>query len=182
MDVAALFWHGPMRVEASGALCQPGAIQSRALRLCRTAGSWLLRKTRSWRYWSLTADLAGRTLRPRQTFEIKYDTLAVSADGTIVDFGFEVRGKSPLRFDLRALKLSRDPPADHQTIRAKQAGLAVEGWRDGLSPTLDGKPIKLEQYETIAKLGSPSGRGSICAWSRLVPASHRREGSAALAT
>jgi hypothetical protein len=56
--------------------------------------------------------------------------LAVSADGTIVDFGFEQWGKSPLRFDLRALKLSRDPPADHQTIVPKQAGLAVENWND----------------------------------------------------
>ena len=47
MDVANLFWRGPMRVEASGAFCQPEAIQSRALRLCRTVGSWLRRKTRS---------------------------------------------------------------------------------------------------------------------------------------
>jgi WD40 repeat protein len=73
--------------------------------------------------------------------------LAVSADGTIVDFGFEPFGASPLRFDTRALKLSRDPPPDHQTIRAKQAGLAIKGWNNGLSPTIDGKPIKLAQYE-----------------------------------
>jgi hypothetical protein len=86
----------------------------------------------------------------------------VSADGTIVDFGFEVWGKSPLRFDLRALKLSRrfdlralkhsrNPPANHQTIPAKQTGLAVEGWR-GFSPTLDGKPINLEQHEISRSL------------------------------
>src|SRR4029077_8927963 len=61
---------------------------------------------------------------PKADFRNQRDILAVSADGTIVDFGFEVRGKSPLRFDLRALKLSRAPPADHQTIRAKQGGLA----------------------------------------------------------
>jgi WD40 repeat protein len=79
-------------------------------------------------------------------------TLAVSADGTIVDFGFEQWGKSPLRFDLRALKLSRDPSADHQTTVAKQAGLVVEGWRNGLSPTLDGKPIQLEPYEMSRSL------------------------------
>jgi WD40 repeat protein len=47
MMATALFWHGPMRVEASGALCQPDTIQSLDLRLWRTAGSWLLRKTRS---------------------------------------------------------------------------------------------------------------------------------------
>jgi hypothetical protein len=82
----------------------------------------------------------------------QFDKLAVSADGTIVDFGFEQGGKSPLRFDLRALKLSRDPPSDHQTIPAKQAGLAVEGWKSGRSPTLDRKSIKLDQFETSRSL------------------------------
>jgi hypothetical protein len=89
----------------------------------------------------------------------QHDTFAVSADGTIVDFGFERFGKSPVRFDLRALKLSRDPPPDHQTIPAKQAGLPVEGWRDGLSPTLDGRPIKLERYEYSRSLSiHPDGK------------------------
>jgi len=85
-------------------------------------------------------------------FRNQRDKLAVSADGTIVDFGFEPWGKSPLRFDLRALKLSRDPPADHQTILPEQAGLAVEGWRNGFSPTLDGKPIELQPYERSRSL------------------------------
>jgi Caspase domain/WD domain, G-beta repeat len=85
-------------------------------------------------------------------FRNQRDVLAVSADGTIVDFGFEQGGKPPLRFDLRALKLVRDPPADHQTTRAKQVGLAVEGWLNGLSPTLDGRPIKLQRYERSRSL------------------------------
>jgi hypothetical protein len=89
---------------------------------------------------------------PKADLRDQRDILAVSADGTIVDFGFEQGGKSPLRFDLRALRLVRDPPADHQTASAKRAGLAVEGWRIGLSPTLDGKPIKLRQYETSRSL------------------------------
>jgi WD40 repeat protein len=84
---------------------------------------------------------------PNADFRNQYDKLAVSSDGTIVDFGFEQWGNAPLRFDLRALKLSRDPPSDHQTVLPKQAGLAVEGWRLGLSPTLDGKPIKLQRHE-----------------------------------
>jgi caspase domain-containing protein/WD40 domain-containing protein len=89
---------------------------------------------------------------PVADFRDQYDTFAVSSDGTIVDFGFEQWGNSPLRFDLSALKLSRDPPADHQTVRPKQAGLAVEGWRIGRSPTLDGKPIELKQGETSRTL------------------------------
>ena len=84
--------------------------------------------------------------------------MRVSTDGTIVDFGFELRGKSPLRFDLRARRLSGDPPADRQTIPAKTTGLAVEGWRNTLSPTLDGKPIKLQRYEISRSLAiHPNG-------------------------
>jgi WD40 repeat protein len=84
---------------------------------------------------------------PNADLRDQYDTFAASSDGTIVDFGFGQWGESPLRFDLHALKLSRDPPADHRTILPKRAGLAVEGWRNGPHPTLDGKPIKLQQYE-----------------------------------
>jgi WD40 repeat protein len=89
---------------------------------------------------------------PKADFRNQGDMLAVSADGTIVDFGFEQWGKSPLRFDLRARKLSADPPADQQTIPARQTGLAVEGWNGGYSPTLDGKPIKLTPYERSRSL------------------------------
>ncbi len=89
---------------------------------------------------------------PKANFRGQRNVLAVSADGAIVDFGFEVRGKSPLRFDLRARKLGRNPPADNQTIRAKRSGLAIKGWNDGFSPTLDGKPIKLQPYEMSRSL------------------------------
>jgi WD40 repeat protein len=84
---------------------------------------------------------------PKANFRGQHDVLAVSTDGSIVDFGFEYQGKSPFRFDLRALKLSGDPPADQRTIPAKQAGLDVRRWRRRLSPTLDGKPIALEPNE-----------------------------------
>jgi Caspase domain/WD domain, G-beta repeat len=89
---------------------------------------------------------------PKADFRNQEAVLGVSADGTIVDFGFEFRGESRVRFDLRALTLSGDPPADQQTMRAKQAGLAVEGWRNELSPSLDGKPIKLQPYELSRSL------------------------------
>jgi WD40 repeat protein len=89
---------------------------------------------------------------PKADFRYEYDTLAVSADGTMVDFGFEASGQSPLRFDLRALKLSRDPPADDQTMEPKQTGLAVKGWLDEFTPTLDGKSIELEPYERSRSL------------------------------
>jgi WD40 repeat protein len=89
---------------------------------------------------------------PKADFRNQHDVLAVSADGTIVDFGFELYGGSPLRFDLRARKLVSDPPADQQTILPKQAGLAVENWLDNRSPTLDGKPIEMLPFETSISL------------------------------
>jgi WD40 repeat protein len=84
---------------------------------------------------------------PNADFRNQEDQLSVSADGTVVDFGFEQWGKSPLRFDLRARKLSSDPPTDQKTFPPKRAGLAVESWSHDLSPTLDGKPIELQKYE-----------------------------------
>jgi hypothetical protein len=92
-------------------------------------------------------------------FRNQEHTLAVSTDGTIVDFGFEQRGNSRLRFDLRALKLSRDPPADNQTMVPRQAGLAIEGWNNTPSPMLEGKPIRLDAYERSESLSvHPDGK------------------------
>jgi WD40 repeat protein/uncharacterized caspase-like protein len=92
--------------------------------------------------------------------DLRGDVLAVSADGTTIDFGFELDSKSPLRFDLRTLKLIRDPPVGHQTTPAKQVGLAVEGWRNQFSPTLDGKRIELEPRERSRSLAvHPDGGG-----------------------
>jgi WD40 repeat protein len=102
----------------------------------------------------LEPDDMPRWVNPSPTANLRdqEQTFAVSADGTIVDFGFEPSGKSPLRFDLRALKLSRDPPADHQTAVAKQVGLAIGGWKNELSPTLNAKPIELERDEVSRSL------------------------------
>jgi WD40 repeat protein len=103
---------------------------------------------------------------PVPDFAGQYDKLSVSADGTIVDFGFDRFGRSPLRFDLRSLKLSHDQSADNLTLRPIQKGLSVEGWLNGLSPTLDGKPIELLQHEVSRSLAiHPDGtRFVIGAW------------------
>lgn len=92
-----------------------------------------------------------RHVSPKADFRSQHG-LAVSADGAIVDFEFDLADKSPLRFDLRALKLIRAPHTDPQTVPAKQVGLAVEGWANGFSPTLDGKPINLNRYERSRSL------------------------------
>jgi hypothetical protein len=95
---------------------------------------------------------------PKADFRNQRDRLAASADGTLIDFGFEQWGKSPLRFDLRARKLSGDPPADQKTFLAKRTGLAIKGWQNDSSPTLDGKPITLQKYEKSRSLAiAPDG-------------------------
>jgi hypothetical protein len=94
---------------------------------------------------------------PKADLRDQEDVFAVSSDGAIVDFGFELGGKTPQRFNLRTLNLSRDPPADSQTVRPKQTGLVIEGWRHELSPILDGKPITLDTYETSRSLAVHPG-------------------------
>jgi WD40 repeat protein len=83
---------------------------------------------------------------PKADFRGQDKTLAISADGSAVGFDFE-GGKSPLRFNLRARKLSHDPPADDQTMSPKQDGLPIEHWKNERHPTLGGQPIALEPYE-----------------------------------
>jgi WD40 repeat protein len=86
-------------------------------------------------------------------------TLRVSANGDVVEFGYEPRGKAPARFDLARLALHLAPPADGQTQPPEQATLKVEDWKDTRRPTLNGAPLALERYETSRSLAiHPDGR------------------------
>jgi hypothetical protein len=58
--------------------------------------------------------------KPAADFRGQDRSFAVSADGTIIDFGFDEYGKSPLRFDLRTLTLSAGRLADGATRPPKQ--------------------------------------------------------------
>jgi WD40 repeat protein len=92
-------------------------------------------------------------------FRDERGAFSVSSDGTVVDFGFEQYGKSRLRFDLRALKLSNDWPADKQTRPPKFDGLKIEDWYESDRPKLDGKPIKIDDYELSHSFAiQPDGR------------------------
>jgi hypothetical protein len=72
-------------------------------------------------------------------------SLAVSADGTIVDFYFDISNNSQLRFDLNELKLklAKDWQEDVHTLVPQQSGLAIEDWRNSENPKLDGNEIEL---------------------------------------
>src|SRR5262249_55646576 len=79
-------------------------------------------------------------------------TLTTSKDGTIVDFGYMGWGASRLRFDVRNLKLSTNPPADSSTFPPKHDGLLIDSWRNEFSPTIGDKLIELVDFEKATTL------------------------------
>jgi WD40 repeat protein len=86
-------------------------------------------------------------------------TLGVSADGGVVDFGYEVWGKAPARFDVAWLALRLNPSADGRTRPPEQATLKVENWGNKVGPTLDGVPLALEPHEISRSLAiHPDGK------------------------
>ena len=89
---------------------------------------------------------------PKADFRYQRSSLAVSADGTIVDFGFEFGGASPLRFTLDKLELKAEWPADDRTRCQSRKGLPSRIGATPFGPTLDGKPIELEPYEISRSL------------------------------
>jgi len=89
---------------------------------------------------------------PGGDFRDQEKTFSVSADGTVIDFGFEQFGKSPLRFDLGALKLSDQWPVDDRTRPPRQDGLKIEDWHNSYRPKLDGQRIELDALERSISL------------------------------
>jgi WD40 repeat protein len=86
-------------------------------------------------------------------------TLRVSADGGVVDFGYEFGGQAPVRFDLARPALTLDPPADGRTQPPEQATLKIADWASTLRPTLNGAPLALMPYETSRSLAiHPDGQ------------------------
>jgi outer membrane protein assembly factor BamB len=85
-------------------------------------------------------------------FREQRKTFAVAADGTVIDFGFEPFGKSPLRFDLGALRLFDQGPADDRARPPRQDGLRIEDWINSYHPKRDRNPIELDALETSRSL------------------------------
>ena len=102
----------------------------------------------------LGSDGARRWIRRSPSFDPRGQdrNLAVSADGSLVAFGYMYGGKERAHFDVRALRLSKNHPPDNLTTSSKQSGLKIENWIDSPRPTLDGAPIGLEQHERSQSL------------------------------
>jgi hypothetical protein len=87
-------------------------------------------------------------LPPIADFREQIDTLRISADGKVVDFGFGDATNTRLRFDVRSLRLSGDALNDGLTFAPNREGLSIAAWRNGSNPTLGGRAIPIERNDT----------------------------------
>jgi WD40 repeat protein len=96
---------------------------------------------------------------PILDFRSPANILSVSPDGRVVDFAYfqslapsaRLSVGSALRFDTRSLILSR-PPNDGLTLAPKQDGLALDGWRNGSGPTLNGRALPFTNFDIARNL------------------------------
>ena len=89
---------------------------------------------------------------PVLDFRDQADVMRVSEDGKVIDFGYRGSSGAVLRFDARSLTLSSAQPNDGLTLAPNREGVAIEGWRNGRSPTLSGRPLSLYQYDIARSL------------------------------
>ena len=82
--------------------------------------------------------------------------MRVSEDGKVVDFGYGDPGVAVLRFDLRSLTSSSPPQNDGLTFAPNRQGLAIDGWRIGTSPTLDGRALRFTRNDVARSLAIAS--------------------------
>jgi WD40 repeat protein len=95
---------------------------------------------------------------PNPDYRGRSDNLSVSGDGTVVDLGFEAYGKSPAQFDLASRSLTLGPPSRARVVTPRLTGLAIEHWEDSRYPTLGGRRLALDPYETSRSLAiHPTG-------------------------
>jgi hypothetical protein len=89
---------------------------------------------------------------PVLDFRDQSDIMKLSLDGKVVDFGYRGSVGAVLRFDTRSLTLSSPPPNDDTTFAPNRDGLTIEDWRDGTTPTLEGRAIPIRQYDIARSL------------------------------
>lgn len=97
-------------------------------------------------------------LSPLADFREQTDTLRISADGKVVDFSFGDAANSRLRFDVPSLRLSGGALNDGLTFAPNRQGLSISEWRNGSNPTLSGRAIPIERYDTSRSVAiAPDG-------------------------
>jgi len=111
---------------------------------------------------AVVGEVAGA--RPSPTLDPRHllRSLAVSADGLLVDFSFKSGDETDphrfddetdrYRFDLAALRLAPLHAGEARTASPRQSGLPIADWEDTDHPTLDRKPLPLKPRETSRSL------------------------------
>ena len=90
-----------------------------------------------------------------------HEGFLISRDGATVQFGYELRGKSPARFSLSSRLLELDPVTDKSLSPplTSVAGLSVTDWKETETPKLNSRDLRLYRYETSKSLAiSPDGQ------------------------
>jgi Caspase domain len=125
------------------------------------AGGWLV-GARDPAWGQLQADGIWRPRGNPPTADLRGslgDSASLLGDsGRVLQFGYEQWGKPPHQFDLRQRRMLAGALPDGQPPRT--SGLKVEGWINTDRPTLNGQPLKLENYEvsrSLALLPDASG-------------------------
>ena len=80
-------------------------------------------------------------------YRINWEGFRLSRDGKRVSFGYELQGKSPATFDMEARTLILDRDA-RDLFSPDTTGLNVTDWNNSTEPRLNGRLLKLSQYET----------------------------------
>ena len=85
--------------------------------------------------------------------------LAVSADGTVVDFGLKFGGDDRRPVRCRRPCAFPQPAGGWPDTAPKQDGLEITDWEDSDAPLLGGKPLPLDPYERSRSLAiHPDGK------------------------
>jgi hypothetical protein len=100
---------------------------------------------------------------PIADFRGQADRLTVSADGARVGFGYESSLASPALFNMAIRTLLLGWNFDDELAVANQTNLNIENWfNNSYPPTLDGKMLGLEPFETSRSLAiHPSGKSFV---------------------
>lgn len=89
------------------------------------------------------------------------DQLLLSTDGQQIRFAYLYGGKAPARFDLSRRALAGGETGlvtQLNAARLEAPELAIKNWEDAVTPSFNGQPIKLTQYESSRSLAiAPDG-------------------------
>ena len=109
----------------------------------------------------------------------------LARDGSSIEFSFDVwtngkRQQRLARFDLRERRFELDVTPASALSAPRTDGLDIRDWRNNYKPTLNGKPLSLQQYEMSRAPRYRRGSFPLCARNRMESALVRPPGERTL--